>query len=57
MKKTYTLEEVRRLATGAYSEGYCAVYEESPLDEGFDFDDIAQVDALIERYIDTEETE
>lgn len=56
MKKTYTLEEVRALAKGAYSEGYCAVYEEDPLSEGFDFDDTAQVDALIERFIDTEGT-
>lgn len=56
MKKTYTLEEVRTLAKGAYSEGYCAVYEEDPLSDGFDFDDITQVDALIERFIDTKET-
>ena len=56
MKQTYTLDEVRNLAVGAYSEGYCAVYEENPLyDEGFDSDDIEQVDALICRYTDTEE--
>ena len=57
MKQTYTLDEVRNLAVGAYCEGYCDVYEKNPLyGEEFDHNDIAQVDALIERYIDTEET-
>ena len=56
MKETYTLEEVRAIARGAYATGYCAVYEEDPLCDGFDFDDIEQVDELIERYIDTGET-
>ena len=56
MKNTFTLEEVRRLAIGAYSTGYCDVYDEDPLSEGFNADDIEQVDALIERFIDIEET-
>ena len=57
MRQTYTLDEVRRLAVGAYSTGYCDVYEQDPRDDGFDCNDIEQVDALIERFIDTEETE
>ena len=57
MRQTYTLDEVRRLAVGAYSTGYCDVYEQDPRADGFDCNDIEQVDALIERFIDTEETE
>lgn len=56
MKDAFTLEEVRRLAVGAYCAGYCAVYDEEPLSDGFDYNDIEQVDALIECYIDIEET-
>lgn len=56
MKDIYTLDEVRAVARGSYARGYCGVYEEDPLSEGFDYDDTEQVDALIEQFIDTEET-
>lgn len=56
MKQVYSLEDVRTLAKGAYAAGYCAVYEEHPLSDGFDFDDTEQVDELIKRFINTEET-
>lgn len=56
MKPTYTLEEIRAVARGAYATGYCDVYEEDPLSDGFDLDSTEQLDALIEHFIDTEET-
>lgn len=49
MRQFYTLEELRNLAIGAYSEGYCAVYE----DNDIDLDNKTEVDFLIDKYIET----
>ncbi|MBQ1293887.1 MAG: hypothetical protein IIY21_07590 [Clostridiales bacterium] len=49
MKKTYTLDEIRKVAFGAYCTGYCDAYEP---DDDFDMNNTDEIDFLIEKYID-----
>ena len=55
MKQTYTLEEVRNLAVGAYSEGYCDVFEKDTEDIP-ELETVDEIDELICRYIDAKGT-
>lgn len=47
MKKHYTLEEVRNIAAGAYSQGYLDAYDP---DDETDLDNLEEVDFLISAF-------
>lgn len=47
MKKLFTLNEVRNLSSGAYSEGYMSAFD----DDEIDLNNETEVDFLISKYV------
>lgn len=50
MKKLFTAEEVRNIASGAFAQGYLSVFDE---DLDVNPDNLSELDFMIEQYANT----